>query len=90
MCKVPASTQEVEGLLTARGVNTMASGNKPAAMKFFFYAKDVLGSTYLMQCSVLKPERLLELVVKSDAPDRAESARVISGVVKEAFASYLR
>lgn len=43
-----------------------------------------------MQCSVLKPERLLELVVKSDAPDLAESARVISGVVKEAFASYLR
>ncbi|CAM9826876.1 unnamed protein product, partial [Ectocarpus sp. 6 AP-2014] len=90
MSKVPASTQEVEGLLTARGVNTMASGNKPAAMKFFFYAKDVLGSTYLMQCSVLKPERLLELVVKSDAPDPSESARVISGVVKEAFASYLR
>lgn len=37
--KLPGSTEEVEGLLTPRGVNTMASGDKPAAMKFFFYAK---------------------------------------------------
>lgn len=36
---LPRSTDEVEGLLSARSVYTMASGNKPAAMKFFFYAK---------------------------------------------------
>ena len=39
LSRVPASTEEVEGLLAAKGVRTMASGNKPAAMKFFFYAK---------------------------------------------------
>lgn len=39
LSKVPRSTEEVEGLLSARGINTMASGDKPAAMKFFFYAK---------------------------------------------------
>ncbi|CAM9160788.1 unnamed protein product [Scytosiphon promiscuus] len=90
LSRVPTSTEEVEGQLTARGVNTMASGNKPASMKFFFYAKDLLGSTYLMQCSILKPEMSLELVVKCDAPDPAESAQVIAGVLKEALTSYLR
>lgn len=39
LAKVPRTAEEVEGLLSARGVHTMASGNKPAAMKFFFYAK---------------------------------------------------
>lgn len=39
LIKVPKTTEEVENLLSAKGVNTMASGNKPAAMKFFFYAK---------------------------------------------------
>lgn len=37
--KLPMSTEEVENLLSAKNVHTMASGNKPAAMKFFFYAK---------------------------------------------------
>lgn len=37
--KLPGSTEEVEGLLAPRGVYTMASGDKPAAMKLFFYAK---------------------------------------------------
>ena len=36
---LPRSADEVEGLLSARGVYTMASGDKPTAMKFFFYAK---------------------------------------------------
>eukprot|EP00903_Cladosiphon_okamuranus_P005431 g5417.t1 len=88
--KLPGSTEEVEGLLAPRGVYTMASGDKPAAMKFFFYAKDLSGSTYLMQCSVLKPEMSLELVVKCDSPDSAERARVIAAVLKEALARYLR
>lgn len=39
VARLPSATEEVEGLLSARGVHTMASGNKPAAMKFFFYAK---------------------------------------------------
>lgn len=43
-----------------------------------------------MQCSVLKPEMSLEVVVKCDAPDSSESARVIVAVLKEALARYLR
>lgn len=45
-----------------------------------------------MQCSVLKPEMSLEVVVKvqCDGPDSAESARVIAAVLKEALARYLR
>lgn len=39
LSRLPSTTEEVENLLSARSVNTMASGNKPAAMKFFFYAK---------------------------------------------------
>lgn len=42
---LPRSTDEVEGFLSVRNVYTMASGNKPAAMKFFFYAK-VKGATH--------------------------------------------
>lgn len=47
-----------------------------------------------MQCSVLKPEMSLELVVKvkcdAAAADPAEGAQVIAAVVKEALARYLR
>lgn len=53
-------------------------------------AQDLSGSTYLMQCSVLKPEMSLELVVKCESPNSAESARVIAAVLKEALARYLR
>lgn len=54
------------------------------------HAQDLSGSTYLMQCSVLKPEMSLELVVKCDAQDTAESAHAVTGVLKGALASYLR
>lgn len=38
LASIPSTTEEVENPLSARGVFTMASGNKPAAIKFFFYA----------------------------------------------------
>ena len=43
-----------------------------------------------MQCSVLKPEMSLELVVKCDALNAAESAEIITTVLKDALALYLR
>lgn len=52
--------------------------------------QDRLGSTYLMQCSVLKPEMLLELVVKCDAPDAAKGVQLVTNALKDALASYLR
>lgn len=45
---------------------------------------------YLMQCSLLKPEMTLALVVKCDAPDQQEGVQLVSAVVKEALAPYLR
>lgn len=49
-----------------------------------------MGKTYLMQCSVLKPEMSLELVVKCDAPDAAKGAKLVTSALKDALASYLR
>lgn len=43
-----------------------------------------------MQCSLLKPEMILALVVKCDAADPAEGAQLLVGVVKETLGSYLR
>lgn len=43
-----------------------------------------------MQCSVLKPEMSLEVVVKSEAPNAKEGAQVMVGVLKDALSSYLR
>lgn len=51
---LPRLTDEVEGLLSARSVYTMASGNKPAAMKFFFYAKvNELTHSYLSEINLV-------------------------------------
>lgn len=52
--------------------------------------QDMSGVTYLMQCSVLKPEMSLELVVKCDASDPAESAQLMATVLKDTLASYVR
>lgn len=43
-----------------------------------------------MQCSALKPEMSLELVVKCDAPDVTGGAKLVTNVLKDALASYLR
>lgn len=53
-------------------------------------SQDLLGSTYLMQCSLLKPEMSLALVVKCDAPDPSEGAQVLVAVVHEALTAFLR
>lgn len=45
---------------------------------------------YLMQCSLLKSEMTLALVVKCDAPDPEEGAQLVSTVVKDTLALYLR
>ncbi|CAM9643711.1 unnamed protein product [Choristocarpus tenellus] len=90
MVRLPASTGEVESLLAGRGVYTMASGDKPAAMKFFFYAKDTVGSTYLLQCTFLKAgSGTAEMIIKSDSPDAREGSNQVLGLVRGALDAYL-
>lgn len=45
---------------------------------------------YLMQCSLSKPEMALALMVKCDAPDAEEGAQLVTTVVKDTLARYLR
>lgn len=49
-----------------------------------------MDATYLMQCSVLKPEMMLALVVKCDAADASEGAKLLVRVVHDALDAFLR
>ena len=52
--------------------------------------QDFSGSMHLMQCSVLKLEMSLDVVVKRETSDAAESAQVMADVLRDALSSYLR
>ncbi|CAM9541768.1 unnamed protein product [Discosporangium mesarthrocarpum] len=90
MSRVPSSTEEVEELLAEKGVYTMASGDKPGGMKFFFFCKDAVGSTYLLQCTIHKAgSGLLEVVIKNDSPDPTPRAQELLELMKHTLAAYL-
>lgn len=52
--------------------------------------QDLPGSTYLVQCSFLKPEMSLELVVKCDAAGARESGEKLTQLMLDTLAPYLR
>lgn len=62
---IPASTDVVESALASILVSTMASGELPAEFKFFLYAQDASGATFLIQSNISKDsEPLMILTVK--------------------------
>jgi Beta2-adaptin appendage, C-terminal sub-domain len=87
---VPAHTAAVEAAAARCGLRTMASGDKPDTLRFFFYGQGSTGAaaltgTHLVQCTVYKATRRLEVLVKSTASDAAAAGRAVAAVLKTAL-----
>jgi Beta2-adaptin appendage, C-terminal sub-domain len=87
---VPAHTAAVEAAAARCSLRTMASGDKPDTLRFFFYGQGSTGAaaltgTHLMQCTVYKATRRLEVLVKSTASDAAAAGRAVADVLKTAL-----
>ena len=62
---LPLSTGEVESVLSAHNILTMASGELATEFKFFLYAQDSAGDLFLIQSNLTKSsEALLILTIK--------------------------
>mmetsp|Transcript_26734 Transcript_26734/g.33423 ORF Transcript_26734/g.33423 Transcript_26734/m.33423 type:complete len:799 (-) Transcript_26734:407-2803(-) len=68
MKEVPNQT-DFEALLQQDYIYTMASGDLPDMMKFFFYGQDTTSQTFLVQCMIQKQNKMLNLVVKTTHPN---------------------
>mmetsp|Transcript_27957 Transcript_27957/g.67804 ORF Transcript_27957/g.67804 Transcript_27957/m.67804 type:complete len:843 (+) Transcript_27957:170-2698(+) len=65
LSSIPASTDVVESALASILVTTMASGELPQEFKFFLYAQDGSGATFLIQSNISKDsEPMMILTVK--------------------------
>jgi Beta2-adaptin appendage, C-terminal sub-domain len=87
---VPAHTAAVEAAVARSDLRTMASGDKPDTLRFFFYAQGSTGAaaltgTHLVQCTVYKATRRLEVLVKSTASDAPAAGRAVAAVLKTAL-----
>lgn len=84
---LPSSTEQVEHVLGAFNVFTMASGELPTEFKFFFYAKDTEGDFYLIQSNLNKTpnDPLLILTIKKSGATSSTKIEQLVAVVQSAL-----
>jgi len=76
----PLPTQAMfEERLQSHKIYTMASGDLPDMMKFFFFAKDTSGQTFLVQCIAQKQNSTVNIVVKTTS-EVAQAAQHLADV----------
>ncbi|CAM9505958.1 unnamed protein product [Heterosigma akashiwo] len=68
-----------EERLQSHKIYTMASGDLPDMMKFFFFAKDTSGQTFLVQCIAQKQNSTVNIVVKTTS-EVAQAAQHLADV----------
>jgi len=88
----PTSTDDAETPLGLAYIKTMASGELPAELKFFLYAKDRSdGSLILVQATITKGVSPVEmfLTIKICGQGGREKADAFAEVVKVALSSFL-
>eukprot|EP00612_Vaucheria_litorea_P008506 CAMPEP_0171471532 /NCGR_PEP_ID=MMETSP0946-20130122/761_1 /TAXON_ID=109269 /ORGANISM="Vaucheria litorea, Strain CCMP2940" /LENGTH=281 /DNA_ID=CAMNT_0012001041 /DNA_START=305 /DNA_END=1150 /DNA_ORIENTATION=- len=84
---IPESTKSVDTNLNQLNIKTIASGNKPDSMRFFFYAYDLDSEVYLLQCSLMKKTRCLDLLIKTSKKESDEMETTIADIITRIFAS---
>lgn len=90
LSRLPAAPAEVEGVMRANHIKTMASGNLDAVMKIFFYAGDTNQTLYLIQMIIDKSSGAVQVTVKvGNASAPAEAAARIADVLRSSLAAYL-
>jgi hypothetical protein len=93
---LPPSTDAVEGPLGGAAVSTMASGDLPAEIKLFLYAKEKAGSgtIFLIQSSISKdPTNLaMTMTVKCSGGDPAsnpDKVSMLDGIIRSTLSAYV-
>ena len=71
LSRLPSGPNEVEGLAKAAHFVTIASGDLPAQLKFYLFARDAGGAFHLIELLMDKNTGAVTGTVKSDAPAAA-------------------
>jgi len=93
LCVQPNTTDEIENPLAKLSILTMASGDLPAEMKFFFYGKELSAenTVILAQASISKDVSPVELLltVKFAGLGSREKADGLGELIKNALADFM-